>query len=246
MGGWAQTARQYEYLSDALIAEFGGKAVVHICEQQGGLDSTFSQLDALELATSAGARLWIGCSLGGTILLEWLTQAVRRRDTGLSDCNDCVTLFGCNPHFVSNHHWPGVPDELLSDMSDSLPVNSRRTLRRFNQLQSTGLEPARQKHTVRWLNAELSSLSPEMLEEGLSLLRTLDARKALLSLTLPVLMLFGELDQLAGPGVQQSIAEAGLPLSHHTGQLPNTAHAVDETAGQLIAERIVTWLCGTN
>jgi pimeloyl-[acyl-carrier protein] methyl ester esterase len=132
----------------------------------------------------------IGWSLGGLLAQQIAIQSPER---ALS-----LTCLASTPRFVQTQDWPwAVSPQLLNDFVSALGKDLLATLQHFWKLQIQGSDGARQliKHFMLQMQTrkipDLNSLS-----QGLQLLKEMDNRQALQTLSLPVLWLLGENDPL--------------------------------------------------
>jgi pimeloyl-[acyl-carrier protein] methyl ester esterase len=200
--GWGMPARVFE----PLLAQLGDRAGIDAPPLPGYPASRWPaglgferEIETMARDLPAGGLL--GWSMGGIYALE-LCRRHPEKFTSL-------TLVACNPCFVIRGDWPCAIDaRVLDEFGDALRDDWRRTLRRFLALQLDG-EPA-QRELSRQLWRRIAEAGPPdvgVLECGLELLKTRDARPALMALEQPVSLLLGARDRLVPIALQQQIAE---------------------------------------
>lgn len=264
VGGWAQSAETYAVLAKALERVFANIAsndlfsgvAIQICPLDRGKSKLHEQLDTLDhqFRAADSSVLWLGCSLGGLHLLQWLDSRLSSgRPASTRDqfhMNEYVALVGTSPHFceLPDISWPGMPTSALDTMLTDLRVDPSRTVRAFNVLQCKRLPGGRRKAAVKALNSMPSQAAEEVLMEGLALLRDVDLRPAFISCPLPLLAIFGELDSLTGKAVAIA-ANALMKQAKHPQRLPrivkvleSAGHYPDAMTSRLIAEHCRAFL----
>jgi pimeloyl-[acyl-carrier protein] methyl ester esterase len=171
------------------------------------------------IATTVAARIpqgatWLGWSLGGRVAMQ---AAVDKHAIAK------LILVGSNPCFVQKDNWPhGMPEAELLQFADSLQYDYKQTLLRFIAIQSRGSERGREE--LRELRAELfdhGEPDAQALAGGLEILRHVDLRSLLPTISQPTLVLHGNRDTLA------PLAAAEFTAA----QLPHSALQVIEGAG---------------
>jgi pimeloyl-[acyl-carrier protein] methyl ester esterase len=193
--GWAMHAGVW----GALPAHLATRRRVHAVDLPGHghsvalgpftLDAVTAALDATFEAERQPLDV-LGWSLGGMIALRW-ARARRARIARL-------VLVCATPRFVAAADWPqGIPEETLVRFADELRVAWRETVQRFLALQVKGGEHGRAvlaalRHHVFARGAP----SPDVLAEGLALLRTADLRAEVPAVAQPALVIAGTHDAL--------------------------------------------------
>ncbi|GAA3968803.1 hypothetical protein [Allohahella marinimesophila] len=251
VGGWAQTTGSYGCLANALekalITENSG-AITHtriqILPLESSASTLYSQLDLLASACREAATpvLWLGCSLGGLHLLQWLERR-RAGEPDLRHAKEYLVLFGTNPRFCESLEtaWPGMPAAALDTMFADLAKDQSRTIRAFNMLQCSKLPGSRRKQALKMLNDSPASAPSAVLEEGLQFLRREDLRASFASSPILAMALFGELDPLTGESVAKASDRlvAGLPVGRMPRPtvtlIPHAGHYPDELSSASIA-----------
>ena len=131
----------------------------------------------------------LGWSLGGLIAIRY---AASHPDNVLS-----LGLIASSPKFQQSGDWPGIKPDVLSAFSKQLQNNHQQTIQRFLAIQAMGSNTVKQdlKALKEWI---LSADQPhsDALSGGLELLKSVDLRKELKSLLMPVFGIFGRLDSL--------------------------------------------------
>lgn len=171
------------------------------------------------IATAIAAHIpqnaaWLGWSLGGRVAMQAAADkhAIAK-----------LILVGCNPCFVQKDDWPhAMPEAELLQFANSLQNDYKQTLLRFIAIQSRGSERGREE--LRELRAELfdhGEPDAQALAGGLEILRSVDLRSLLPTISQPALVLHGNRDTLA------PLAAAEFTAA----QLPHSALQVIEGAG---------------
>lgn len=214
IGGWAQSAATYMSLAKALETglsdegsrTLGSGSAVRILPLESSAAALHHQLDrlAFEFKQSNTPVLWLGCSLGGLHLLQWLQQ---RPYSSINVLNEHAAIFGTNPLFCERRDgsWPGMPEAALKGMIEDLEHDQARTIRAFNVLQCSNLPASRRKAALKILSSASSSAPRQVLMEGLHLLKGVDLRPCVAASPVPLLALFGQLDPLTGSKVAMAV-----------------------------------------
>jgi pimeloyl-[acyl-carrier protein] methyl ester esterase len=151
-------------------------------------------LDALWEALPDRTHI-LGWSLGGLLAQQ---LAARAQDPAANKHIESLICLASTPRFVQNEGWhKAVSPKLMSDFIQALAIESARVVKQFWNLQLQGSDNARS--LMKQLKAHLGKRhlpSYQGLMQGLTLLRDLDNRSLLASLSLPTLWLFGEKDPL--------------------------------------------------
>ncbi|NTY89291.1 pimeloyl-ACP methyl ester esterase BioH [Serratia fonticola] len=150
---------------------------------------SLTEMAEILLAAAPKQAYWLGWSLGGLVAGQ-IALMRPERVTGL------ITV-ASSPCFTTHEPWPGIRPEVLSGFQQQLSHDFQRTVERFLALQTLGTESARQdarqlKTVV--LNQPMPGV--EVLNGGLEMLRTVDQRQSMATLTMPVLRIYGYLDGL--------------------------------------------------
>lgn len=170
------------------------------------------------LAVVPASAVWIGWSLGGLIAQQAALSAAQRV-RGL-------VLVNSTPCFVQSHAWAhGIALPVLRRFAAELSADYQAVLQRFLALEVYG--SANASAQLRQLKALLLEHGiPEIsaLQDGLALLETSDLRSAFAQLACPVLLLFGQRDQLvpasAANALQQLLPAAALHIFPQAGHAP--------------------------
>lgn len=185
----------------------------------GGL--SLPQMAEILLARAPAQAYWLGWSLGGLVAgqVAWM-QPERVMGLITVASSPCFTA----QSFTAQTPWPGILPEVLSRFQQQLGEDFKRTVERFLALQTLGTESARQD--ARQLKTVVLSQpipSVEVLDNGLEMLRTVDQRQQLISLTLPILRVYGALDGLVPRKVAHQLDE--LWPNSASVVIPKAAHA---------------------
>ena len=160
----------------------------------GALDATFdAERQPLDV---------LGWSLGGMIALRW----ARARPERVAR----LVLVCTTPRFVAGGDWPhGIPEETLVRFADELRVAWKETVQRFLALQVRGGEHGRAVLTaLRHRVFAHGAPSPDVLAEGLALLRTADLRADVVEVGQRALVIAGTHDALTPPDAGRWLARA--------------------------------------
>ena len=189
--GWGLNAEVWHCVNEELASHF----TLHLVDLPGfGRSRGFGAMTVDEMAqcvldAAPPQAIWLGWSLGGLVASKIALEHPARVQA--------LVTVASSPCFSARDGWPGIKPEVLANFQQQLSEDFQRTVERFLTLQTLGTETARQdartlKQTV------LSQPIPdvEVLSGGLEMLKTVDLRDALVSLTLPHLRLYGYLDGL--------------------------------------------------
>jgi pimeloyl-[acyl-carrier protein] methyl ester esterase len=189
--GWGLNAEVWRCISEELSSQF----TLHLVDLPGfGRSRDFGAMPLADMAEQVLAQapdkaIWLGWSLGGLVASQIaLTHPERVQ---------ALVTVASSPCFSARAEWPGIKPEVLAGFQQQLSNDFQRTVERFLALQTMGTETARQD--ARTLKATVLSLPmPEVavLNGGLEILKTVDLREPLASLTLPHLRIYGYLDGL--------------------------------------------------
>lgn len=189
--GWGLNAEVWRCVTEELASHF----TLHLVDLPGyGRSRDFGAMSLEEMANTVldaapQKAIWLGWSLGGLVASEIALTHPERVEA--------LVTVASSPCFSAREAWPGIKPEVLSGFQQQLSENFQRTVERFLALQTLGTETARQD--ARALkNTVLSLPMPgvEALNGGLDLLKTVDQREAMASLTVPHLRIYGYLDGL--------------------------------------------------
>ncbi|WON76758.1 pimeloyl-ACP methyl ester esterase BioH [Serratia sp. UGAL515B_01] len=189
--GWGLNAEVWGCMLERLAPHFR----LHLVDLPGyGRSQGFGaiplpQIADVLLAAAPRKAYWLGWSLGGLVA----GQVALMRPERVAG----VITVASSPCFTAKEQWPGINPEVLSGFQQLLSYDFHRTVERFLALQTLGTESARQdarllKTVV--LNQPIPSV--DVLNGGLEMLRMVDQRQLLATLTMPVLRIYGYLDGL--------------------------------------------------
>lgn len=193
----------------------------------------FHHLDPLSTPTALPSRFMIiGWSLGALVALD-LARHLHGR------CSHLV-LFSATPRFTRAEHWPhGLEPPLLDDFDRRLSEDAAALRRHFAALIAHG--DAQRKTLLPTLLSLLESgLAPEKARAGLDVLRRLDVRPALATLTPPTLLLHGAGDVLIPAAAGRYLADRLRRAQLHL--LPEVGHAPLLSQPAACAAHILAWL----
>lgn len=149
----------------------------------------------------------IGWSLGGLLAQQFVRQWPDRIKR--------LVLVSSSASFVQRDNWPhAMSENTLNSFASFLLQDYKTTLNRFLALQVYGSE--NQKQELRELKEKLYSRGEpvaDALQVGLGLLQSMDLRKSLNAIRVPVMLLGGERDTLVP---QQALSEMNNQLATST------------------------------
>ena len=169
------------------------------------------------LDVAPASAIWIGWSLGGSVVMEAALRAPRRVTA--------LVLVTATPRFVQGPDWPhAMPGATLAQFHAALVNDPVATLVRFLALQARGDDDARNVlRTLRQRLIQAPDADARGLDTGLDLLCDTDLRDRLISLGQPSLWLFGQHDTLVPWRCSESVS-ALLPAAHSE-VIQGAAHA---------------------
>lgn len=187
--GWGLNAEIWHCIREELASHF----TLHLVDLPGfGRSRGFGAMSLDEMAqevldAAPQNAVWLGWSLGGLVASQ---IALSRPDR----VKALVTV-ASSPCFSAQDAWPGIKPEVLAGFQQQLSEDFQRTVERFLALQTMGTETARKDaRTLKQTVLSLPMPEVEVLNGGLELLKTVDLRASLASLTIPHLRIYGYLD----------------------------------------------------
>ncbi|MEH3172966.1 pimeloyl-ACP methyl ester esterase BioH [Enterobacter quasiroggenkampii] len=187
--GWGLNAEIWHCIREELASHF----TLHLVDLPGfGRSRGFGPMSLDEMAqqvldAAPQNAVWLGWSLGGLVASQ---IALSRPDR----VKALVTV-ASSPCFSAQDAWPGIKPEVLAGFQQQLSEDFQRTVERFLALQTMGTETARKDaRTLKQTVLSLPMPEVEVLNGGLELLKTVDLRVPLASLTIPHLRIYGYLD----------------------------------------------------
>lgn len=190
--GWGMNATVWESITELLSPHF----TLYLVDLPGyGTNREYSSgtlehMSELLLPSLPEHAFIAGWSLGG-LLANHLALSAGNSIKGL------ITI-ASSPCFVEKQDWKGIQAPVLQNFITQVGVNPEKTLKRFLSLQTLGTHSARQDTTrlqVVVSNQDIPDIA--VLRSGLHLLQTSDLRPLLNKITVPVLNIYGELDNLS-------------------------------------------------
>ncbi|WP_286341152.1 pimeloyl-ACP methyl ester esterase BioH [Ferrimonas sp. YFM] len=162
------------------------------------------------------ACVLVGWSLGGMAATRLALDCPER-------VSHLITL-ASSPCFSARDEWAGIKPRVLAGFAQALTQDLAGTLERFVALQAMGSASARKDtKAIRTLLSEAPEPDGESLAQGLAILKDVDLRPQLQSLSQPWLRLYGRLDALV-PAESLPAMTALAPASEQV-VLPKAAHA---------------------
>ncbi|RDZ26481.1 pimeloyl-ACP methyl ester esterase BioH [Lysobacter silvisoli] len=185
---------------------------------------------AAELVQRVPDAVWLGWSLGGQFAL--------RAALDYPDRVRGLIMIASSPRFVGGPDWPhGVSPSLFRDFGQALRHDFRGTLEGFLALEALG-SPAAQDELRRLRSQAFERGEPaeHALQEGLTLLDTLDMRDELPRLAVPSLWISGRRDRLVPAGAMP--AAAALAPQARSVVIDRAGHAPFLSAAEQVAQLI--------
>lgn len=226
--GWGLNVRVWDTLSAALqgrmrliAVDLPGHGRSPWCAERAAADRQVQWLGET-VAASLGTEPYalLGWSLGAQLALAWAAAP----PAGLAPPAH-LALIGATPRFTAAPDWPyGTPEVRLLRLAEGLQRDYEHTVSDFLELQVRG--SAAGEAALEQLRAALlrhGAAQPEALAAGLELLRTLDLRGVLESISSPTLALAGQYDRVLLPAATRALA-AALPHARFA-QIRRAAHA---------------------
>ena len=187
--GWGLNAEIWHCIREELASHF----TLHLVDLPGfGRSRGFGAMSLDEMAqqvldAAPQNAVWLGWSLGGLVASQIALSRPHR-------VKALVTV-ASSPCFSAQDAWPGIKPEVLAGFQQQLSEDFQRTVERFLALQTMGTETARKDaRTLKQTVLSLPMPEVEVLNGGLELLKTVDLRAPLASLTIPHLRIYGYLD----------------------------------------------------
>jgi pimeloyl-[acyl-carrier protein] methyl ester esterase len=189
--GWGLNAEVWNCISEELSSHF----TLHLVDLPGfGRSQGFGAMALEEMAERVLQQapenaIWLGWSLGGLVASQVaLTHPERVQ---------ALVTVASSPCFSARDAWPGIKPDVLAGFQQQLSEDFQRTVERFLALQTMGTETARQDARALKKTVLALPMPPvDVLNGGLEILKTVDLRESLTSLTVPFLRLYGYLDGL--------------------------------------------------
>lgn len=189
--GWGLNAEVWNCISEELSSHF----TLHLVDLPGfGRSQGFGAMTLEEMAErvldqAPENTIWLGWSLGGLVASQVaLTHPERVQ---------ALVTVASSPCFSARDAWPGIKPDVLAGFQQQLSEDFQRTVERFLALQTMGTETARQDARALKKTVLALPMPPvDVLNGGLEILKTVDLRESLTSLTVPFLRLYGYLDGL--------------------------------------------------
>lgn len=242
--GWGSDSRSWEPVLEQLNQTLDLILVDLPGFGNGGTSSELSSADVFcerLIARLPDRFLLMGWSLGG-MLATHMASVYPQRVMGL------LTL-GTNVKFVADADWPtamGSADfEAFRSGFEQAP---ELTLKRFAGLMAKGdtsherelLKTLRQSAQSSWQDAAVQELSPQLWQQGLQWLESLDNRTAYSGLTLPGLHLLAEGDALVPVQLAESLRQ--LNRQQKVTVIDGCAHALHWSDPQRLTQELLTFV----
>jgi pimeloyl-[acyl-carrier protein] methyl ester esterase len=149
-----------------------------------------------------------------------------------------IVLICSSPKFSKNADWPGIEPKVLDFFTQQLELDFSKTLERFLAIQAMGSVSAKQDaRTIKQAVQQYPLPSPIALAAGLDMLKNIDLREQLKTLSMPCQVFLGRLDTLVpdkvGPLLQQLNAKLTVEV------ITGVSHAPFISNTELFAKRLV-------
>jgi pimeloyl-[acyl-carrier protein] methyl ester esterase len=146
--------------------------------------------------------IFLGWSLGG-IIASWMALN-----------HPCyvkkLILVTYSPRFMQDGSWPGIQPKIFKKFSDLLEENIHLALQYFIKLQCYGdIHINKRKNNLFELFLT-KTFSLEILKEGLQLLHDTDFRQEFFNIQVPILLLYGQMDQIVPIEVAKTLKKNKL------------------------------------
>lgn len=229
--GWAQSQQvwfqQHRLFADARFLNLPG---------HGGAPDLPAEawLDHLAGLLPDRPCMLVGWSLGGMLAMQ-LAHRLPERVAKL-------VLIGTTPRFCAAEDWPqGCAQTLFDGFQAALASRSRRALNRFFRLMLQGDGLTQESYNRIAADAVDRAHPPtfEALQAGLDLLKRLDLRAIVPTLSMPALLLHGEADAIIDPACARWLADH-LPNASCE-LIPACGHAPLLTQPASVNGRLKSW-----
>ncbi len=187
--GWAMSSAVWGELSSHLAASYRLICIDLPGHGESAYDSDWSLDDILQaMARQLPSSCYLlGWSLGGMIALAYADQYPSRVKK--------LIMLASSAKFMQSDNWPcGQMPEVLAAFRHGLKENPEAIIKHFLRLQTKGLDTSKKINLQ--LKQSIRQTTDKGLDSGLNLLQQLDLRTALSRLTIPLLMVLGQRDQL--------------------------------------------------
>jgi pimeloyl-[acyl-carrier protein] methyl ester esterase len=175
---------------------------------------------------NAAQTIIIGWSLGGLVAIEMAKLYPKQVSQ--------LILVATNPKFIQSNDWQyAVEEKIFTNFANQLKQNISKTIKRFIAIQAMGSQTAREDiKTIQTLIEADGYANYDTLSKGLELLLSTDQRKTLLALTLPILMIVGNRDNLVKTEGLENLCKfqssktnnLSLEIINHAGHAPFISH----------------------
>jgi pimeloyl-[acyl-carrier protein] methyl ester esterase len=209
--GWGMNKAIWQPVIDQL-PEWIEPLAIDLPGHGGASSASFAILDDLVQALAVHVdqpALWVGWSLGGLAVTQLALDCPQKVSA--------MMLVSSSPCFVQKSDWPcGMKADVFDNFAAELEDDFSGTIRRFLALQVQGSDSGREiLRGIRQKVLEQTVANPDALRAGLNLLKTIDLRTSLKSLTLPVSWQLGKRDALVKVALADELAQL-MPRSEMT------------------------------
>ena len=234
--GWGFNSGVWQSVTELLSQDFE----LHLVDLPGFGHSELTVQDyclpqlALAVAQVVPQKAtWLGWSLGGLVA----KQAALMTEIEL----DKLITVACSPCFLANLNaetvWPGIAPDLLLQYHKSLEQDPKKILTEFLVTQALGSRSV--KNDIKILKSSIkASPAPQFvaLNAGLNLLKNVDLRQELKSITCPWLRLYGKRDALVPRKIMPMVE--GLVSGGESYLFKDSAHAPFVSESELFVEQV--------
>lgn len=225
--GWGFTPAIWTPLTDALVRHGINRDQLLAPKLPLTSGSLSQTIEAFIPMIPERAHL-VGWSLGGELALA-LSHTMGERIASLS-------LMASTPCFMNRDDWAlGQPASLLDDFDQRLAENPVALLKRFSMLIRRGDAAASRDRVLTEALHQCNDGDPAQLAAGLQLLRNIDLRTSVNSVTTPSQLIHGAQDAVVPVAAAAWLAEAmNAPLE----MIKDASHALPLTHARQIADRL--------
>jgi pimeloyl-[acyl-carrier protein] methyl ester esterase len=149
-----------------------------------------------------------------------------------------LVLICTSPKFSKSADWPGIEPKILDFFTQQLKLDCSKTLERFFAIQALGSLNAKQDaRTIKQVVQQYPIPSPIALAAGLEMLKNIDLREQLKTLSLPCQVFLGRLDTLVPDNVGPLLRQLNAKLTVEV--ITDVSHAPFISNTELFAKRLV-------
>jgi malonyl-CoA O-methyltransferase len=173
-----------------------------------------------------------GWSLGGMLAVQ-IAARWPERVAGI------ITL-GSNLHFTDTENWPGMPAQDYAEFCRRFAAQPEKTWQRFLTLQARGDENANAVSTLLTLLTNFADIHPQTASRLLTLLGTIDNRRAFARISAPGLHITGEHDAITPSAILPHLSR--INPSQQSQWISGCGHALFLSQTATVAKQIADFL----